>query len=624
MSEKRQKRPTQLKKTLLGLMHYFYAYRLRLTVVAVCMVVGSICTARGTYYLKPAINDFIIPFIGQQNPDFSEFMLLLSKMAALYLISVAGVFVQSRIMVSISNDTMYRIRTDMFQTMQRLPLKYFDAHSTGEILSYYSNDVDTLSNMLRQSLPKILDGSVTCIFVMITIFCVNYQLAFIVLFCEVMLVLILKALVKRNARHFANQQSGLGTLNAFTEEIIGGMNEIKAFGQEKSSVTRFRKINDQLFESVSKADFYSNSIFCLTNGLSNIGFAIIAVSGGIMSIYGMADIGTVGIFLQYYRSLYNPLTNMSKQFNNILGALAGAERIFNFIDSESEIDDGRIQLIDTCADHDGVLVQSDVPTGCYGWLIMQPDGRRIIKPYEGKIRFQNVDFGYSEDRIILHDFNLDIMPGQKTAFVGSTGAGKTTVTNLFNRFYEIKSGKITWDEIDIRDIRKSDLRKMTDIVLQDIHLFTGSVEENIRFGHLEASKEDIRAACQIANADNFIDNLPDGYDTVLSHDGENLSQGQRQLLSLARAAVSTSPVLILDEATSSIDTRTEAIIEKGLDSLMKGRTVFVIAHRLSTIRNADRIIVLDHGRIKEAGTHQELLAKKGMYFRLCAGMSELA
>lgn len=621
MNTQKKKRPQNTGRVLIWLLHYMSRYKLQAILVIACMIISAVCSVRSTYYLKPAINDHIIPLIGQRDPDLTGFLHNLLCMAILYLCAVAAAFLESRIMIYISNQVMYRIRTDMFYRMQRLPLSYFDEHNIGQIMSYYTNDVDSLSNMLRQSFPKIVEGGMTCISTLVTIFMVNYKLAFIVVLCELFMICILRILVKKNITHFAGQQQELSHLNAYAEEMIDGRSVVKAFGREKDVIERFRSVNERLFHSSSKADFYANSIFCVTNGIFNIGFTIIAVTGGLMSMHGLADIGTTGTFLLYYRNMYNPLTNISKQFNNLLGALAGAERIFQFIDTPEEPDEGKTELVNVILQSDGSLKETSRYTGHFAFKDCTADKKSSLKLFEGRLQFEHVDFGYKDSQLVLHDFNLSIEPGQKVAIVGTTGAGKTTIINLLSRFYEIQAGRILCDGIDIKTVKKECLRNMIVMVLQDTQLFTGSVEDNIRYGRFDASSADIMAAAELAHADSFIRKLPEEYDTILTHGGDFLSQGQKQLLAIARAAVSHAPILILDEATSSIDTRTEALIDKGFDSLMKDRTVLVIAHRLSTIKDADLINVLDHGHIAEKGTHTDLLKQNGIYHDLCASLA---
>ena len=573
MKKEKRRNSESIKRVLPRLMRYMASYKIKMILVLSCVIVGSVCSVRATYYLKPAINDYIVPLVGKKNPDLSGFLKILSIMGCLYLGSVVTLLIQNVIMTGISNNILYRVRTEMFEAMEKFPAGYFNENSNGKIMSYYSNDVDAMSNMLRQSFPKIVDGIVTCASIFLTIFLVNPLLALVVVICVGLISLILKYLVQNKAVYFSGQQHALGELNAYGEEMIRGKEEIKAFTREKEAGERFGRISQQLYETSSKADFYADSMFSLTKGLTNIGYTIVAVCGCILSLYGAADVGTVGAFLIYYRNLISPVTQISKQVNNLFSALAGAERIFQFLDQQPETDEGKIRLVNCRKDvtTDGKLQECTEHTGIYAWKL--EDG--TYRLCEGQISFEHVVFGYTAGQTVLKDFNLQAQPGQKIAFVGTTGAGKTTIINLLNRLYEIRSGKILFDGLDISDISKKDLRRATGMVPQETHLFTATVEENIRYGRLDASEEDVKKAAKLANADYFIHNLQDGYHTVLAHAGASLSQGERQLLAIARASIGQFPVLVLDEATSSIDSRTEALVDRGLDELMKGRTVFV-------------------------------------------------
>ncbi|MCR5542980.1 MAG: ABC transporter ATP-binding protein/permease [Eubacterium sp.] len=614
-NKKKRTKPKNTGKILGRLLRYMSKYTLKLLLVFVCMIVSSVCTVRATYYLKPAINDYAVPLIGQKDPDLSGFIKIIVIMAVLYALAVIASFIQNGFMVMISNDIMCRIRVDMFKRMKTFPVKYYDTHKHGEIMSHYSNDIDSLSDMLRKGFPKIVEGFTTILTIMITIFVVDYRLALVVVVCVLLLSLLMKAITGRNAGLFVDQQKSMAEMNAYTEEMTSGRTEIKAFGREEAVKEAFSDINGRLFGFSSKADFFANSLFDITRGLTYIGYTIVAMAGCYWSILGLTDVGTVGVFLQYYKNLLSPMTSISKQVNNLFSALAGAERIFEFLDEEGEPDEGKITLVNCRISGKDEITECEEYTGDYAWKFETGE----LKKCEGWIIFDHVDFGYNEDKQVLYDFSLEVKPGQMVAFVGATGAGKTTIINLLSRFYEIQSGDILFDGINIRDIRKYDLRRAAGMVLQDTHLFTATVAENIRYGRLDATKEEVEAAAALANADYFIEHLPEEYDTVLTHDGSSLSQGERQLLAIARASIGEFPVLVLDEATSSIDSRTEMMVSEGLEKLMKGRTVLVIAHRLSTIKNADKIVVLDKGHIMETGTHQELIDKRGMYYKLYAG-----
>lgn len=582
-------------KTIRRLLGYMSGHILQLILVLICMIAGAICSVRATYYLKPLINDIIVPLVGQKSPDLSEAAKIFGLIAILYAASVVSTLLQGYIMDHISTDVMARIRTDMFRVMERMPLEYFNTHSRGELMNYYSSDVDSLSSMLRQSFPRIIEGITTIVTIAVTMITSDVKMAGVVIGCIAVIVVVLRLIAGNKSRHYAQQQKAMQDLNAYGEEMISGRTEVKAFSHEKKAEKEYAKRNEKLFESTSKADFFTNSMYDFSSGFSYIGYAAVVAFGCIMAASGMTDVGTVGVFAQYYRKMYAPVTRITRQINNILSAKAGADRLFDFLDLASEIDEGTVRL------EDGF------------WIL--PDGTKV--PCEGSISFDDVDFAYEADGpVILKDLSLQAAPGEMIAIVGTTGAGKTTVVNLLSRFFEIAKGRITIDGIDIKDIRKDDLRHAVGCVLQETHLFSLSVRENIRFGRLEATDAEIEKAAELANADRFISLLKDGYDTVLLHDGSSLSQGQRQLLAIARASVGEFPVLVLDEATSSIDSRTEYLVSRGLDTLMKNKTVIVIAHRLSTIRNADKIIVLDKGRIAEMGTHEQLMEEKGIYYSL--------
>lgn len=602
MSSNKSKKPDNAFKVIVRLLSYMISYKKSLIVVTICMIASAYSIAQGTALLIPAINDYIVPLIGKQEPDISGFLFILGKMTALYVIGAVAAWLQGKIMVSVSNSTLFKIRSELFEVMEKMPLSYFNTHTQGSVISLFSNDINAMNDMLRQGIPRIVNGIVTCVFIFVTMLYTNWRLAIIVFVCEILLVVFLKTLVRKNSIQFIEQQKNIGTLTSLAEEYVSGRYTIKVFGQEKKACDKFNDVNRDLYRSEANSAYYSDTIFNFTNGLSNIGFAFVAAIGAIFTIYHMADIGTVGTFLQYYRNLFRPMTDMSKQFNNILSALAGAERVFVFLDGEAEEDSGNVSV---------ELIDNNLM-----WKIPdEENGYRYIR-FEGKIRFEHVDFEYEKGKKILSDFTLDIEPHKKTAFVGTTGAGKTTVINLLSRFYEISAGTITCDGIDVRNICKNDLRKVAGLVLQEISLFTGSIEENIRFGNDNASFDDIKSAARLVCADSFIDYLSDEYNTQLTNNGEPLSQGQKQLLSLARVAVTNAPILVLDEATSSVDSRTEMHINNGLDALMENKTVLVIAHRLSTIKNADKIVVLDKGCIVESGTYVELMERRGVFYNM--------
>ena len=596
-------------------------------VVILCILVSAVAAVSGSLFLGTLIDNYIVPLAAMANPDFSGLLRVILMMACLYLVGALCAFAYNRIMVTISQGVQKRIRDDLFGHMQTLPIKYFDTHAHGDVMSVYSNDVDTLRQMLSQSIPQVINSAMMILVTFVSMLATNLLLTGVVILCIIVMLLVTKFLAGRSGRYFVQQQVKLGDLNGYIEEMINGQKVVKVFCHEEEAQEGFDKVNDALCESADKANKYANILMPILINIGNVQYVIVAMAGGALALGGIdagITLGTIATFLQLSKSFSNPISQISQQFNSVVMALAGAQRIFNLMDEPSEEDHGTVTLVNVSYDKDGqTLVETREHTNLWAWKVPQADGSVQYVKLAGDVRFDHVDFAYEEGKTILHDISLFAKPGQKLAFVGATGAGKTTITNLINRFYDIADGKIRYDGININKIRKSDLRRSLGIVLQDTNLFTGTVRENIRYGNLDATDEEVEAAAVLANADDFIRRLPQGYDTMLTGNGANLSQGQRQLIAIARAAVADPPVMILDEATSSIDTRTEAIVQRGMDALMSGRTVFVIAHRLSTVRNSDAIMVLDHGRIVERGDHEDLIQQHGIYYQLYTGAFEL-
>lgn len=612
-------KPKNAKGTFRRILKYFKPYRGQLVLVLIGLLASVAANIAGTYMLKPIINDYIVPWIGNENPDFTGLIGQLAVMAAVYTIGILGTFMYNRLMINVSTGTLTRLRLEMFTKMQTLPISYFDKRTHGEIMSTYTNDTDVMREMISQGLPSFISSAVRIVGVFTMMIVLNPILTGIAILMLVIMMLITKAIAGRSGRFFKARQDSVGKVNGYIEEMIEGQKVVKVFCHEQAVNSRFDELNETLRRNTAAASTLASIMGPIMNNLSHVTYAIIAASGGLLGVAGIIDIGTLGAFLQYTRSFSMPVAEISQQANNVLSALAGAERIFALLDEKAEEDEGDIVMVNARVNEKGELEECSERTEIWAWK--KPTGELIR--VRGDVRFEDVTFSYDGKVDVLKNVSLYAKPGQKIAFVGSTGAGKTTITNLINRFYDIQSGRITYDGIPIRQIKKASLRGSLGMVLQDTHLFTGTVRENIRYGRLDATDEEIVSAAKLANAHYFISHLPEGYDTVLTADGANLSQGQRQLIAIARAAVADPPVLILDEATSSIDTRTESLIEKGMDSLMKDRTVFVIAHRLSTVRNSDAIMVLEHGEIIERGNHDELIKQQGKYYQLYMGMFEL-
>lgn len=618
-------KPKNTKATILRIMKYVGKYRLTLIIVGLCIIMSSVASIASSYLIKPLIDDYIAPFIGQQNPDMSGCLRLLVFMGIIYFLGFLASYGYSRLMLNVSADALMRIRIDLFNHMEDLPISYFDKRTHGDIMSRYTNDMDTLRNMISNSLPQILSSGITIIGVFFAMLFTSWILTVVVLVFLGVMMLVMKKVGGRSSRYFRAQQTDLGAVNGYIEEMIEGQKVVKVFNHEEKVISEFDEINTKLCKSSTSANIFANILMPIMGNISHIQYAVLACVGALLAIFRGLDVGSIAAFLNYSKSFSNPISQLSQQMNVILTALAGAERIFSVIDEEPETDNGYVTLVNVVYDKDGNLTESEERTGIWAWKHPhRADGTVSYVRLNGDIEFENVVFGYEPDKIVLDDISLFAHSGEKIAFVGSTGAGKTTITNLINRFYDVPDGKIRYDGININKIKKADLRRSLSMVLQDTHLFTGSVKDNIRYGKLDATDEEVTAAAKLANAHFFITHLPQGYDTVITGDGGNLSQGQRQLIAIARAAVADPPVLILDEATSSIDTRTEHLIEKGMDSLMKGRTVFVIAHRLSTVRNSNSIMVLEHGKIIESGDHDDLISQHGKYYQLYTGAFELS